>query len=144
MTDQFHCQPYFFLFSFMLHLTETIYDIGHNLWHLPLLTQPGPLRLAIHWASLSPTSFASRLAVTALLSGAPLAAPEMAEIRDSRHCAWVLTTQVLTRLRDWATRPLSFSSISCFPPTACVFTAGIKKYQTLLLLQGFGFLTQTG
>ena len=103
----------------MLKTMETwniyINNEDHISWHLPLLAQPGPLRLAIHWASFSPASFASRLAVTALLSAAPLAAPEIAEIRDSRHCAWALTTQVLTRRRYWATRPLSFFSISCFP-----------------------------
>ena len=50
--------------------------------HLPPLAQPGPLRLAIHWASFSSCSLLSSLAATPRRAAAPLAAPDMADTRD--------------------------------------------------------------
>ena len=74
--------------------------------HLSPLVQPGPFRLAIHWASFSSCSLFSNLAATPWHLAAPLAAPEMADTRDKMHWACPHTTQVLTRRRYWATSPL--------------------------------------
>ena len=82
---------------------------------MPLLAQPGPLRLAIHWAFLSSLHCLSTLPCTSLLWAAPLAAGEMTPTREIKHWAFALTTQVLTLLRYWLMMSLSYPSISWHP-----------------------------
>ena len=68
---------------------------------MPLLAQPGPLRLAIHCAFLSSLHCLSNRPVASRLLAAPLAAGETTPTREIRHWALARTTHVLTLLRYW-------------------------------------------
>ena len=73
-------------------------DCVQNPWQRPLLAQPGPRRLAIHWACRSFLNSRSSRPATSLLWAATLASGEITPILEIRHWAWARTMQALRSL----------------------------------------------
>ena len=59
-------------------------DCIQNPWQRPLLAQPGPRRLAIHWACRSSLNSRSSRPATSLLWAATLACGEITPILENR------------------------------------------------------------